>query len=64
MNGTNYDLWEEDHEENSSSNNERVDSGQVMKLCVFACIQLLTPLILVIFNSDDYVIVQYEACIR
>jgi len=31
VNRTNYVLWEEDHEENSSSNNERVGSGQVTK---------------------------------
>lgn len=64
VNRTNYVLWEGDHEENSSSNNERVGSGQVTKWYVFACMQLFTPLILIIFNSDDYVIVQYEACIR
>jgi hypothetical protein len=31
VNGTNYVLQEEDHEENSSSNNKRVGSGQVTK---------------------------------
>lgn len=31
VNGTNYVLWEEDREENSSSNDERVGSGQVTK---------------------------------
>lgn len=55
-----YVPFEEDNEENTADDDERVGIGQLTKWCVCAWLQIFTALILIILKSDDYVIAQCD----